>query len=293
MPAVILSIAALPNLGKAAYAEEVTALTGGQFTYRVVAGDYLEKIGARFGVAASMIAEDNELENPDLIRPGEELRIYNLHVVPKAAGDGIVINIPQRMLFFFQNGHLVESFPVGLGKPDWPTVRGSFKIAVMERNHPWVVPKSIQEEMAREGQIVRTRVPPGPDNPLGEFWIGLNAPGYGIHSTIAPASVYHFQSHGCIRLHPDDAARLFADIHKGLAVNLVYSPVLMAGDGERVFAEVDADVYDLQPNPLSALHRLAEENKMADKIDWHQAEELVRRHEGVAREVTLVHEDKQ
>jgi L,D-transpeptidase ErfK/SrfK len=155
----------------------------------------------------------------------------------------------------------------------------------------WLVPKSIQEEMAREGQVVRTRVPPGPDNPLGEFWIGLDAPGYGIHSTIAPASVYHFQSHGCIRLHPDDMARLFPNIPKGLAVSLIYMPVLIDDDDGRVFAEVNADIYDLEPNPLSALHRLAEERKVTDKIDWPQVEELVRRHEGVAREVTLAHEN--
>ena len=74
----------------------------------------------------------------------------------------------------------------------------------MQRHKEWIVPESIQEEMRREGKDVLTRVPPGPDNPLGRHWIGLSIGGIGIHGTIAPSSVYHFRSHGCIRLHPDD-----------------------------------------------------------------------------------------
>ena len=56
--------------------------------------------------------------------------------------------------------------------------------------------------MRREDKVVLTQVPPGPENPLGKHWVGLSIPGIGIHGTLAPASIYHFQSHGCIRLHP-------------------------------------------------------------------------------------------
>ena len=72
--------------------------------------------------------------------------------------------------------------------------------------------------MAREGQSVRSIGPPGPDYPLGEYWIGLSAPGYGLHGTISPESGYHFQNHGCIRLHPDAVAALFPQLRAGMTV---------------------------------------------------------------------------
>lgn len=263
------------------------ALTGSRFSYSVVAGDSLEKIGARFGVAARVLAGDNGIPNPDLILPGQILRVDNRHIVPELLHNGIVINIPQRMLFFFQAGRLVSSYPVGLGKPSWPTVQGSFHVATLEKNPVWVVPKSIQEEMARESRIVESKVPPGPDNPLGKFWIGLDAPGYGIHGTIAPASIYHFQSHGCIRLHRDDIARLFPQLSKGLVAKLTYVPVLMAEENGRVFVEINPDIYRRALPALDVVRQLAAANHLTDRIDWRQVHELVLLKNGVARDVTL------
>ena len=84
-----------------------------------------------------------------------------------------------------------------------PRPVGRLHVVRMQRHKEWIVPESIQEEMRREGKDVLTRVPPGPDNPLGRHWIGLSIGGIGIHGTIASSGVYHFRSHGCIRLHPE------------------------------------------------------------------------------------------
>ena len=56
-------------------------------------------------------------------------------------------------------------------------------------------------------------VPPGPGNPLGTRWMGLDAPGVGIHGTDAPASIGYSASHGCIRMHVPDAEWLFEHVH--------------------------------------------------------------------------------
>jgi len=52
--------------------------------------------------------------------------------------------------------------------------------------------------------------PPGPRNPVGVAWLGLNLPGYGIHGTPSPESVGKPESHGCFRLSNWNAARLYA-----------------------------------------------------------------------------------
>jgi LysM repeat protein len=125
-------------------------LVGGEFPYVVQKGDSLTGIGARFGANVGFLAANNDLSPTSLLKAGQALCIDNRHIVPDVLRDGIVINIPQRMLFYLKEGRLARSFPVGLGRHVWPTPTGPFKIVVKEENPIWDVPTSIQEEMRRE-----------------------------------------------------------------------------------------------------------------------------------------------
>ena len=202
--------------------------------------------------------------------------------------DGILINLPQRMLFRRVNGELQAAYPVGLGRPDWPTRMGEFTVISREQGKTWFVPLSIQQEMLNEGKAVQTQVPPGPDNPLGKHWLGLSLPGYGIHGTIAPQSIYHFQSHGCIRLHPDDAAELFDVTKKGDAGVIIYQPVLLfEAPDKRIFLEVHRDIYKKDVDANGLARELADAARVSEKIDWKKAAQVIRAQEGVARDITL------
>jgi L,D-transpeptidase ErfK/SrfK len=286
LAALVLAALALPV--RTAIGESASALlTGDVFDYTVQPGDFLFRIGARFGADAYAIARDNRLASPSRLFPGQVLRIDNRHIVPESLDEGILINLPQRMLFYFEDGDVVLSFPVGLGKPSWKTPTGAFKIIQKRENPIWNVPKSIQEEMEREGEIVREKVPPGPDNPLGRHWLGLSIGGYGIHGTIAPDSVYQFQSHGCIRLHPEDVQELFDRVETGSPGKIVYEPVLLAEDAQgRVLLEVHKDVYRKGGNPLQTVLALAAARGIERRVDWERVREVVRRKEGLARDVT-------
>lgn len=262
------------------------SVTGGDNDYTVQSGDFLIAIGARFGVAAKVLAQQNVLPYGAVIHPRQRLHIYNPHIVPTGPEDGVLINVPQRMLFHFSEGNLTAAYPVGLGKPSWPTPRGKSKIVSRVEGKTWLVPKSIQEEMALEGKAVLEEVPPGPDNPLGAHWLGLSMWGYGIHGTIAPASVYHFQSHGCIRLHPDDIAELFGQVEVGTEVRLQYQPVLLAvlEDG-RILLEVHRDIYKQGIDPAQTVRDMAEANRLSQDIDWVMVDAVIATQEGLAREV--------
>jgi len=261
-------------------------VVGGQFNYVVKSGDSLTGIGARFSVSTSVLAGANGLPLSARLQVGQELRVENRHIAPSLAGDGIVINIPQRTLFFFKEGQLRHAYPVALGKPDWPTPTGQFTIAVKEENPVWDVPQSIQEEMRREGKVVKTCVPPGPDNPLGNHWLGLSLGGYGIHGTIAPSSIYHFQTHGCIRLHPDDIAELFGEISRGTPAILVYRRLLVAQVAGRIFLEVHRDIYQKQPAITQEFDQLVRAENLEAKIDWPLASDIIRQQDGIARDIT-------
>lgn len=262
-------------------------ITGSVFEYTVQPGDYLIKIGARFGVAAEVLARENDLKYSAKLMPGQKLTIDNRHIVPELPEDGLLINLPQRMLYYFREWELVAAYPVGLGKPSWPTPAGEFSVIDKAVNKAWRVPKSIQEEMWREGQVVKTEVPPGPDNPLGKYWLGLSLSAIGIHGTIAPASIYHFQSHGCIRLHPDDIEALFAQIDQGAPGSIIYAPLLLVESEGRIFLEAHRDIYNKVDVSSDALEQMAYDAMLSDRIDWSRAADVLKQKDGVARDVTL------
>lgn len=263
-------------------------LVGDQFSYVVQRGDSLTAIGARFGIGAAVLAADNGFALTSLLKAGQQLAVDNRHIVPNLVKDGIVINIPQRMLFYFAGGRLARSFPVGLGRKDWPTPVGQFKIVVKEEDPVWDVPQSIQEEMRREGKDVKTCVPPGPDNPLGKYWLGLSIGGYGIHGTIAPTSIYQFRTHGCIRAHPDNIAGLFGDVSTGTPGLLIYRRLMIAKVADRVYLEVHRDVYEKEKETdiQQQFEELAKTSNLDSMIDRELAKDIMRKQEGVAREIT-------
>jgi L,D-transpeptidase ErfK/SrfK len=256
-------------------------LVGREFTYTIRPGDSFASVGARFGVDPPVLAKQNGLSMRAAIPVGRVLRIDNRHVVPAVLEDGILINVPQRLLFYFESGNLVSWYPVGMGRADWQTPRGHFFIATKEEDPTWDVPLSIQEEMRREGKRVETRVPPGPRNPLGAYWMGLTPSDCGIHGTTAPTSVYRFQTHGCIRLHPDDVADLFRRVSIGTPVEVVYRPVLAARleDGSS-WLESHPDVYRTDKQPLKILDAL--EVATAGRAF---AREAIRKREGIAARI--------
>ncbi len=268
-------------------------LVGDAYTYTVQRGDYLIRIGARIGQDPRLIARENDIAWDAIIHPGQRLRLDNRHIVPERLEAGVLINIPQRMLFVFSEGRLAAHYPVGLGRPDWATPVGPRTVRSKEVDKTWFVPPSIQEAMRRAGRPVLTRVPPGPDNPLGRHWIGL-APGtWGIHGTNAPPSVYHFQSHGCIRLHPDDAADLFDRVELGDPVEIVYRRVLLArrADGT-VWLEVHPDIYHRGDEPWQELLREAQREGVLGELDWSRVGQVMEREEGIARPVHLRQVDR-
>jgi L,D-transpeptidase ErfK/SrfK len=260
-------------------------LTGEVISHAVARGESLASLSARFGIDTRTLAADNGIRADDILPIGRVLRIDNRHIVPSGRDAAtLVINLPQRMLFF--RGETVTGLPVAVGRPDWPTPTGDFTVATREENPTWDVPVSILAEARRAGRAQPARVPPGPTNPLGAFWLGLSAGGIGVHGTIVPASIYRFASHGCIRLHPDDVAWLFPRVNVGAIVAVVYEPVLLTRVGDRVFVEIHGDRYARQAPTLARVRELAVGHGVTDLVDWKAAARAVQARHGVARDIT-------
>ena len=283
-----IACAALVAVGPVSYASgepPADALTGGISTHVVQRGDTLQALAARAGIDVRTIIAENGLTNGHALIPGQRLVIDNRHIVPVNRGAAaIVVNLPQRMLFVFDQ--TIAGVPVAVGRRTWPTPLGEFQVATRETDPTWDVPASIRAEARRLGRTLPTSVPPGPTNPLGRFWIGLTAGSVGIHGTNAPSSIYGAVTHGCMRLHPDDIGWLFPRVRVGMTVRTVYEPVLLADVGGQVFLEVHPDVYRREPVSLAAVQALAAARGLTGRIDWAAAARVVALRHGVVRDVT-------
>jgi LysM repeat protein len=67
-------------------------------------GDSLASVAARFGMDLPPLVELNCLKPTARLKLGQELRIDSPHLVPRRLDDGIIINVPHRVLFYFKSG---------------------------------------------------------------------------------------------------------------------------------------------------------------------------------------------
>ncbi len=261
---------------------------GGELAYVVKNKDSLYSISGRAGTTWEYLAQKNNLLAPYKLSIGQRLLINNRHIIPQdQVTDGLLLNIPGHMLYLFEQGVLVKRFPVGLGRFDWPTPVGVFNIRGKHKNTTWQVPKSIQEEMRREGKVILEKVPPGPDNPLGNYWIPLSIPGYGIHATIWPESIGHSTSHGCIRMITEDIESLFRLIKPGTPITIVYEPLKLAVTSNgKIFLEAHPNTYQKPFSYLNQVQSLARNNGLLDQIDWARVEVVLSERNGLAEEIT-------
>ncbi|HEX8949871.1 MAG TPA: L,D-transpeptidase family protein [Dissulfurispiraceae bacterium] len=269
-------------------------MVGGLVEYHVVKGDTIEGIGSKLGVKWGRIVRENGIDIHKPLRIGQRIRANTRKIVPKTVDNGIVINIPDKTLYFFKKGALVMSFPVGLGiasgheSETWRTPEGAFRVKNKQRNPKWYVPKSIRNEMAAKGHYVEPVVQPGPDNPLGKHVIRTTLSGIEIHETIWPSSVYQFRSHGCIRVLPEDMGKLFKEVEKDTPGEIIYVPVkVAASDNGRVFLEVHRDVYGKTGDLNAEARRLVAKAGLSKRVDWQKADKVVREKSGIAEDITF------
>ncbi len=137
-------------------------------------------------------------------------------VTAASIGPMILINrSTNRLTLFHSNNKVWRVFNVATGQSIYPTPAGRFSIVVKWVNPTWYPPT--QDAWAAG----LSPVPPGPGNPLGTRWMGLSAPGVGIHGTDEPDSIGSNASHGCIRMQVLDSEWLFSRVRVGTSVFIV------------------------------------------------------------------------
>lgn len=213
------------------------------YAQRTVLGkdDTFSDIARRFDVGYQEMVLANPGVDPWLPGAGREVVVPTQFILPAAPHTGIVVNVAAMRLFFYPphkrgEPQVVYTYPIGIGRAGWKTREGTTRVIDRTKDPVWIVPQSVRDEHAKDGDILPARVPPGPDNPLGQYRLRLGWPTYLIHGTNKPYGVGMRVSHGCMHLYPEDIAVLFDQIPVGTPVTIVDQPYLFGSrDGTLYF----------------------------------------------------------
>ena len=118
-----------------------------------------------------------------------------------------------------EEGRIVLHCPVSIARNVEKRPVGELKVTIVIPDPDYTFDPAVFPESA-EGQELGRRliIPPGPNNPVGAAWIGLDRPGYGLHGTPDPEKVGRTESHGCFRLANWDAVALLSLVKVGTPV---------------------------------------------------------------------------
>jgi L,D-transpeptidase ErfK/SrfK len=237
-----------PSKGKVA----ATSVIGEVQVHRIRKGDTLMDLAREYSLGYNEIVEANPGIDPWVPPAGATIILPTSWVLPCCDYTGVIINIPEMRLFHFapdgDETTRIQTYPVGLGRDDWRTPKGKFKISGKTVNPQWNIPESIRKEHIAERGDPRTFIPGGaPDNPLGSRRLELTLPMYRIHGTNIPWGVGMQVSHGCVRLYPEDIEHYFPTVHVGTPGEFAYQPVKIGMRNGVVWAESQSDIYGYSP----------------------------------------------
>lgn len=239
-----------------------TCLYGSVRQVKVEREDTLLDIAREFGLGFNQIVAANPGIDPWVPPKGDLVRVPLAFMLPRERLEsGVVVNLAEmRLYFFFSNGghDFFFTAPIGIGREGYLTELGVYKVRSKTANPTWVVPDSIREEEPD----LPAEVPPGPDNPLGDFVFRLSRNLYAIHGTNKPWGIGRRVSHGCIRMYPEDVGALYPMVPVGATVQVIYEPVKYGwGDG-MFWVQAFEDFENRGENPLM---------KIMEELLYHEA----------------------
>lgn len=193
-------------------------------------GGSLEAIAKKYNVGFLALLQANPGVDPFVPRPGSVLTIPLQTLLPDAPREGIVINLAELRLYYYQPGtNSVTVYPIGIGQLGGDTLTPTMVTTISDKraNPTWTPTANIRARYKANGIDLPAVVPAGPDNPMGHHAIRLAAYGgvYLLHGTNADFGIGMRVSSGCIRLRDGDIETLFRQVKPGTKVNIINTPI--------------------------------------------------------------------
>ncbi|MCG6297965.1 L,D-transpeptidase family protein [Vibrio vulnificus] len=241
----------------------------GRIQHHVVEkGETMANIAKQYDVGFLALMAANKGVDPFLPQEGYVLSIPSEMVLPPVEYQGIVINLAELRLYYFEPElGKVHVFPVGIGRVGRDTPEMVTSIREKRPNPTWTPPASIRKEYREKGIELPKIVPAGPDNPLGEYALRLayGSGDYLIHGTNKDFGIGLRVSAGCIRMEPKDIEWLFSQVDKGQRVKIINQPVKVSLEPGRI-------VYLEAHEPLTRSNGVQDELVVPIELDWWLSE---------------------
>lgn len=244
---------------------------------RVQGEDTFSDIARRFNLGYEEMVRANPGVDPWLPGEDREIVLPTQFVLPDAPREGLVINLAQLRVFYYPKAkegepQTVITHPIGIGKVGWSTPEGTTKVTGKTKNPTWFPPASVRKEHREAGDPLPSKVPPGPDNPLGARMMTLGWPSYLVHGTNKPYGVGMRSSHGCIRFYPEDIHQLYDSIPVGTKVTVVNQPFVFGWHQGALYAQAFPVLEDDErehPQGADALLNAAISDEMWQMVKQH------------------------
>lgn len=242
--------------------EPVMTVVGAPAVHALDSGETLLDVARNYGLGYNEIALFYPKLDPWIPPVSRTLLIPSQWVLPPTRHEELLINVAELRLYYFDKpSGTVQTYPIGIGDEGWETPLGTFSIVEKRPNPAWYVPASLQEKY---GMAV---MPPGPENPLGEYMMKFSAGAYGIHGTALPWGVGRLVSHGCIRMYPEHVRLLYPQVRMGARLEIIYEPIKLGRQGGQIFVEVHPDVYQKIPDFSRYAQEKLQATGWADQVD--------------------------
>ncbi len=183
----------------------------------------LELVAERSWSDPDLVRRLNPLVDWQTVAAGTSLLVPNVGWAEPASKAALVrIQLGNRFLEVFdERVNMIAHYPCTIAASVDRRPLGELRVEVMISMPNYTFdPERFASRPETRGLDKKLIVPPGPNNPVGTVWIGLNRPGYGIHGTANPEKVGGAESMGCFRLANWNAEHLLKLAWVGMPVHV-------------------------------------------------------------------------
>ncbi|BAU23466.1 hypothetical protein THC_1087 [Caldimicrobium thiodismutans] len=252
--------------------------------YILKKGDTLVDLAVKFKLGYQALLLANPGVDPWVPPPGSKILLPYKLIVPEEfilkKENYILINLPEMRLYYFRKGTFL-TFPIGIGDEGKLPPTGNYKIVRKKEKPYWYPTESIRREEPELPEVV----PPGPENPMGDYALYLDKGLFAIHGTNKAYSIGRRTTHGCFRLYPEDIERLFKMVPLKTDVFVTYLPYKLAIEDNSIYLQAFPDIDKRFPDPvqyiIKRLEELTSSKGLTYRINLLTLEEVLSKPDGL------------
>ncbi|MCS7279644.1 MAG: L,D-transpeptidase family protein [Thermodesulfobacteriaceae bacterium] len=252
------------------------------FHYTIKDKDTLVDLAVYFKVGYYHLTLANPGIDPWVPPVNQKIVIPKKILIPEEflnPSQSIVINLAEKRLYYFKNQYFFVA-PIGIGVEGSLPPLGVYTIIDKKEKPHWYPPPSIRKEDPSLPEVV----PPGPENPMGDYALYLSRGLYAIHGTNKIYSIGRRTTHGCFRLYPEHIKFLYENVPVGTLVKIVYEPYKIAFQNGKIYLQVYPDFEKRIRNPFlyifQKIEKLSETKRVNFQIDLFELEKALKNQDG-------------